>query len=98
MAYTYRITVGRPEGDHPPAAGEALVFKATNHDDLFIILSAMRDKQMLRWEETAEFTIGFGRFADILMRHREMLRRNSGAAGAIEDYGMKTTCGGRPSG
>ncbi|MFS8146477.1 DUF3861 domain-containing protein [Rhizobium sp. BR 249] len=70
MAYTYRITVERLEGDVPSAADKALVFEATNHDDLFKVLSMMREKQMLPWDETAEFTIGLKLFTEVLLRHR----------------------------
>ncbi|SCB40317.1 DUF3861 domain-containing protein [Rhizobium hainanense] len=70
MAHTYRVTVERLEGDVPSAADEALVFQTTNHDDLFKILSAVRQKQLLPKDETAEFTIGLKLFAEVLTRHR----------------------------
>lgn len=70
MAYTYRITVERLEGDAPSAADQAVVFEATNHDDLFKVLAMVREKQMLPWDEAAEFTIGLKLFAEVLLRHR----------------------------
>ena len=70
MAYTYRITVERLEGDVPSVADNALVFEATNHDDLFRILSTVREKQTLPWDETAEFTVGLKLFTEVLLRHR----------------------------
>ncbi|MBB5575365.1 DUF3861 domain-containing protein [Rhizobium paranaense] len=70
MAYTYRITVERLEGDIPSAADKALVFEATNHDDLFKVLSMVREKQMLPCDETAEFTVGLKLFTEVLLRHR----------------------------
>ena len=70
MAHTYRVTVERLEGDVPSAVDEALVFQTTNHDDLFKILSAVRQKQLLPDDETAEFTIGLKLFAEVLMKHR----------------------------
>jgi hypothetical protein len=70
MAHTYRVTVERLEGDAPSAADEALVFETTNHDDLFKIISAVRQTQLLPDDETAEFTIGLKLFAEVLMRHR----------------------------
>ncbi|TCU29492.1 uncharacterized protein DUF3861 [Rhizobium azibense] len=69
-AHTYRVTVERLEGDAPSAADEALVFRTTNHDDLFKILSLMREKQLLPEDEIAEFTIGLKLFAEVLIRHR----------------------------
>lgn len=70
MAHNYRITVERLEDDVPSAVDEALVFQTTNHDDLFKILSAVRQKQLLPDDETAEFTIGLKLFTEVLMRHR----------------------------
>ncbi|WP_431324369.1 DUF3861 domain-containing protein [Rhizobium sp. YTU87027] len=70
MAYTYRITVERLEGDAPSAADKALVFEATNHDDLFKVLSMVRERQMLPLDDAAEFTIGLKLFAEVLLRHR----------------------------
>lgn len=70
MAHNYRVTVERLEGDVPSAADEALIFQTTNHDDLFKILSAVRQKQLLPDDEAAEFTVGLKLFTEVLMRHR----------------------------
>ena len=70
MAHTYRVTVERLEGDVPSAVDEALVFQTTNHDDLFKILSAVRQRRLLPDDDAAEFTIGLKLFAEVLIKHR----------------------------
>ncbi len=70
--HRYRITLthlATPKGDegtHPP-----LSFETVNHDDLFRIIQAMRERGEFDPDTAASFALGLKLFGEVLLHERE---------------------------
>lgn len=71
-AHTYRITLeylgGRAEGEHAPAP---LSFTASNHDNLFDIITRVQNSGAYDPDTAAALALGMKLFSEVMLQHRK---------------------------
>lgn len=72
--YTYKLSldiIASPEGTLPDGQ-ISTSFKLTNHDNIFSIISKLKEKKIfITQNETEEFAIGLKLFSEIMLRNRD---------------------------
>ena len=68
--YRYRIEhLEDPKGN--PVDAKPLTFETKNHDDLFKIVQAMKQKGIVDEAESIELVIGLKLFGEVMLRNRD---------------------------
>lgn len=70
-SYRYRVTLEEIAGAQggPPSHGP-LSFEAANHDDIFRIVEAVRNRGEFDGETAAAFAVGLKLFSEVMLQNR----------------------------